>query len=275
MQAEPVLALDWVEAPLNYLAPGVDKPFVYAYTPPPGIPERSGESEARRVAIADGRPFIGRFSLDREGFALRRQATRVVDFYDEAEVKSVYYPEVEALVRAATGAGEIVIFDHTLRNTARGARGQKLREAAASVHNDYTDRSAPQRVRDLLPAAEAEARLQRRYLEINVWRPIAEPVLSWPLAVCDASSVDARDLVPSERRYPDRIGEIYAVRYNPRHRWYYFPRMRRDEALLIKGFDAAQDGRARLAIHTAFEDPTTPAGAPPRESIELRMFAFF
>jgi hypothetical protein len=130
-------------------------------------------------------------------------------------------------------------------------------------------------VRDLLDPAEAEARLQRRYLEINVWRSIAGPVAAWPLAVADARSIGARDLVASERRYPDRVGEIYHVAYNPQHRWFYFPQMRRDEVLFIKCFDSAKDGRARLSVHTAFEDPTTPAGAPPRESIEVRTLAFF
>ncbi len=150
-----------------------------------------------------------------------------------------------------------------------------MREPASSVHNDYTEKSGPQLVRDLLPPDEAAARLKRRYVEINVWRPIAGPVKAWPLALCDAGSVDARDLIPSERRYPDRVGEIYHVRHNPRHRWFYFPEMERDEAILLKCWDSETDGRARLSVHTAFEDPRTPAGAPARESIEVRTFAFF
>jgi hypothetical protein len=270
-----VTAAGRVEATLNYLAPGCDQPFIYAYAPPPGVPARAGESEARTITIHDARPLADALSLDVEGFALHRQPTAVGDFYDEGELRRVYYPETEALIRAATGAGHVVIFDHTLRNSAEGQRGQRIRETSTSVHNDYTERSAPKRVRDLLPEAEAEARLGRRYVEVNVWRPIEGPVLSWPLALCDARSLDAGDLVPSERRFPDRIGETYAVRYNPRHRWFYFPRMEREEAVLIKCFDSARDGRARLSVHTSFVDPTTPHGAPPRRSIELRAFAFF
>lgn len=276
MEARTATVRDQVEAPLNYLAPGTDKPFVYAYEPPAGVPARSGESEARSVTIRNARPLLPVLSLDREGFVLRRHTTEVVDFYDDAEVRRVYYPEIEALVREETGAAKVVIFDHTLRNTAPESQsGRRVREAAASVHNDYTEKSAPQRVRDLLDPEEAELRLKRRFAEINVWRPIEGPVQSWPLALCDARSIDKQDLVPSERRYPDRVGEIYAVRYNPRHRWFYFPRMRRDETLFIKCFDSATDGRARLSVHTAFEDPTTPPHAPPRESIELRTLVFF
>jgi hypothetical protein len=278
MQRDTAVAvdLDHVEAPLNYLAADSEKPFVYAAAPPPGMPQRSGRFEPQVVTIRDGRPLRRRLSLDKEGFALARHSTAVGDFYDDAEVRRVYYPEIERYVREALGAEKVVIFDHTVRNTAPEQQAaRRVREPASTVHNDYTDKSAPQRVRDLLEPDEAEARLQRRYVELNVWRPIAGPVEAWPLAVCDAASVDRHDLVASERRYPDRVGEIYAVTYNPRHRWFYFPRMERDEVLLIKCFDSATDGRARLAVHTAFDDPTTTAAAPPRESIEIRMFAFF
>ncbi|HUA52001.1 MAG TPA: CmcJ/NvfI family oxidoreductase [Candidatus Sulfotelmatobacter sp.] len=267
--------LSTIEATLNYLAPGADKPFAYAYDPPPGLPAHTERYEPHRVTVRNGRPLIRRFSLDREGFELRRHDTEVADFHDEGEVLQLYYPEMDELLRAATGAEKIVIFDHTLRNTAKGKRGERIREAGASVHNDYTVASAAKRVRDLLDPAEAEARLQRRYVEVNVWRPIAEPVQSWPLALCDAQSLDWDDLVVAERRYADRVGETYRVRFNPKHSWYYFPHMRRDEVLLIKCFDSETDGRARLSVHSAFEDPTTPAGAPPRRSIEIRAFAFF
>ena len=115
----------------------------------------------------------------------------------------------------------------------------------------------------------------RRFAIINVWRPLREPVLSAPLALCDARSVAPGDLIASERRSKDRIGEIQQVVFNPEHRWYYFAGMGRDEVLLIKTYDSAEDGRARFTIHTAFDDPTAPADAPPRLSIESRTFAFF
>ena len=79
----------------------------------------------------------------------------------------------------------------------------------------------------------------------------------------------------SERRYPNRVGQTYAITYNPAHSWYWFPHMRRDEALVFKVFDSLKDGRARWTAHTAFEDPTSPPNARPRESIEIRTLAFF
>ena len=275
MQAQAATKLRVIEAPLNYLAADSETPYVYAYEPPPGMPYRAGRYEAQTVAIADARPIAQELSLDREGFLLRHAPTAVRDLYDDAEVKSLYYPEIERLVQAEIGAEKVVIFDHTVRNTAIGKPGRGVREPAINVHNDYTEKSGPQRVRDLLEPAEAEARLQRRFVEVNVWRPIAGPVQSWPIALCDAQTLETKDFVASERRFPDRIGEIYAVKYNPRHRWFYFPDMAREEVLFIKCFDSVRDGRARLSAHSAFVDPSTRADAPARESIEARTLAFF
>jgi hypothetical protein len=109
---------------------------------------------------------------------------------------------------------------------------------------------------------------------INLWRTIRGPLLDTPLGLCDAASVAANDLVASDLIYPNRNGETYSVKFNQDHRWFYFPEMTADEALLLKCYDSATDGRARFAPHTAFVDPTTPADAPPRESIELRTLVF-
>ena len=76
-------------------------------------------------------------------------------------------------------------------------------------------------------------------------------------------SVAPGDLVPSDLVYRDRVGETYGVTLNPQHRWFYVPDMQPDEALLLKCFDSATDGRARFAPHTAFDDPTAPADVRP------------
>ena len=110
---------------------------------------------------------------------------------------------------------------------------------------------------------------------INVWRPIRGPVEEMPLAVCDARTIAPQDLVPTDLKYPDRIGEVHSLAYNPAHRWFFVPRMEAAEVLLLKCYDSADDGRARFTAHGAFEDPTTRPGAPARESIEVRTLAFF
>jgi hypothetical protein len=223
----------------------------------------------------DGRAEAARFELDRDGFRFVRHDTKVADFLDEEQIAQVYYPEMEALVKAESGASRVVVFDHTLRTAADDEReARKIREVVRRAHNDYTEWSGPQRVRDLLPN-EADDLLRRRFAIIQVWRPIRHPVETFPLAICDARSVAFEDFVISERRYPDRIGQTYAAKYNPNHRWYYFPRMRREEALVFKVYDSLKDGRARWSAHTAFDDPTSPPHARPRESIEIRTLAFF
>lgn len=271
--------LGHVDAPLNYLARMAEKPFNYTYDPPPGVPRTNGVYEPHIVAIHDLRPIAGDVSLDREGFELAEAPSAVRDFYDADELKRIYYLEAERLVAAATGAGRVIVFDHTIRRRIAGVADRAglgvPRQPVPRVHNDYTLKSGPQRVRDLVGGAEAERLLRGRFAVVNVWRPIRGPLLDAPLAVCDARTVAQDDLVASDLVYPDRRGETYAVAFSPAHRWFYAPAMSADEALLLKCYDSAEDGTARFAPHTAFEDPTTPADAPPRESIEIRTLAFF
>ena len=234
----------------------------------------AGAREMKQVSVHDGRLADG-LSLDKQGFVFVQHATTVRDFFDAEELRSVYYREVAELIKNQSGASRVVVFDHTLRSGDEAQREAKLlREPVLSAHNDYTEWSAPNRLREVLPE-EADALLQRRFAIIQVWRAINQPIRSNPLAIADASSVAVADLLIAERRYPHRVGQTYQLRYNPAHRWFYFPEMRRDEALVFKVFDSEKDGRARFVPHTAFDDPSTPPQAAPRESIEARAFAFF
>jgi hypothetical protein len=267
-------AITEVEATLNYLVNDGVKLFTEAGGAG-ALDKRGGTIDPRRVVVHNGRPHAGEFQLDREGFRFLRHDTKVADFFDDAEVRRLYYPEMEALVKAQSGAARVVVFDHTLRTGDDAERERrKIREVVPRVHNDYTEWSGPQRVRDLLPD-EAETLLARRFAIVQVWRPIRLPVESSPLAICDARSVAFDDFVISERRYPNRVGQTYAVTHNPNHKWFYFPQMRRDEAIVFKVYDSLKDGRARWTAHTAFDDPTSPPNARPRESIEIRTLAFF
>jgi hypothetical protein len=267
-------AADGVDAPVNYLADTSVKPVTYNPPAGTGLPRREGNYRNFTVHIRNARRIVTELSLDRQAFQLTRHATAMTDFYDERQIRSRYYPEMERLVREQTGAEKVIVFDHTIR-TAEAAVERGLRTPVMSVHNDYTEKSGPQRVRDLLDKDEAEMRLQHRFAEYNVWRPIKGPVRMAPLGFVDAASIAPQDLVVCDLIYADRNGEIYQGVYNPNHRWYYFPEMEREEAVLIKCYDSAKDGRARFSLHSAFNDPTSPANAPPRESIEIRTFAFF
>jgi hypothetical protein len=271
--AELDTAPEVIHATLNYIVDNGEKLFTQTGGPGSLDVRTGGTLDARDVEIHNGR---GRdFTLERNGFRFVRHDTKVADFFDDEQIKRIYYPEMEALVKAESGASRVVVFDHTLRTADDELReSRKIREVVRRVHNDYTEWSGPQRVRDLLPDA-ADDLLSRRFAIVQVWRPIHHPVESFPLAICDAPSLSSDNLVISERRYPNRIGQTYAITYNPAHEWYWFPRMRREEALVFKVFDSAKDGRARWTAHTAFDDPTSPANARPRESIEIRTLAFF
>ena len=263
-------------AELNYLAPTPGKPRTYAFNPPSGEPKSTALPEPHQVPIFDGRLVAKSFSLDREGFELLRHPTVVRNFYDDEEVKRVYYPLAEAFIRATLRADRVVIFDHTVRRRVEGApdiRGAGPRQPATRVHVDQTVTSGANRVREHLPD-EADELLKGRVQVINLWRPIRGPVRDTPLAMCDGQTVAEGDLVASDLIYPNRRGETYSVKYNPNHRWFYFPDMTPDEAILLKCYDSATDGRTRFGPHTAFVDPTTPADVPPRESIELRALVF-
>jgi hypothetical protein len=269
--------LQAVEAELNYLRAGEGRPVSYTFEPPPGVPWTSGALEPRRVTIRDARPLAaaGELSLDKSGFERIAHTSALTDFSDDAAIRSIYYSESEQVLLKATGAEKVVVFDHTLRDSLSGSRATAaLREPVRRVHNDQTFVSGPRRVRDHLPADEAAQRLKHRFAIINLWRPL-DVVEQLPLALCDARSIAASDLVPSDLVYRDKVGETFSFTYNPAHRWYYFPKLRPDEALLLKIYDTRDDGTARLTAHTAFEDPTTPEDAAPRRSIELRALVFW
>jgi hypothetical protein len=269
-------AQETLETSLNYYRDTGDKP-ISIVAGPGGVDTRisGGDNEAHRVTLRNGRNHLGEFDIEKNGFVFVRHPTKVVDFYDEDEVRRVYYPEMEALIKREAGAKRVVVFDHTLRtqdDTHRETR--QIRDVVRRVHNDYTEFSARKRVRDLM-GDEAEELLQHHFAIVQTWRPIRLPVESWPLAICDSRTLDAKSMVVTERRYQDRVGQTMAITWDPNHRWYWFPHMRCDEALVFKVYDSMTDGRARWTGHTAFDDPTSPPNARFRESIEIRTLAFF
>jgi choline dehydrogenase-like flavoprotein len=263
-----------VESTFSYLAEMAEKPAYWITTPPPGQSWRNTRGDHRVLRVENARALDPAPALDDAGFTLARHGTAVADLYDAAAVRSEYYREMERLVAGVTGATRVLAFDHNVRNRLRAERREDGAQGPVRfVHNDYTERSGPQRVRDLL-GDEAEALLRHRVAVVNVWKPIRGPVQATPLAVCDARSIGADDFVLTDLRYADRTGEIQSLRFNPAHRWFYYPAQQADEALLLKCYDSER-GVARFTAHSAFDDPTSPPDAPARESIEVRTLAFF
>jgi hypothetical protein len=278
--------------------------------------------ESREMTIHDARRMRGseRRTLSQNGFELTawKPAGGSIDFLDQQQVLEHYYPQCAELVQQITGARAFP-FDHNIRSASgkqsrqRIAGGQQVQGPAHVVHGDYTLTSAPQRLRDLTkpPTGNDTLRLilaqgqslirselaapalegQRRFAIINVWRNIArEPVATNPLALCDSETVDPEHLVVFEIHYQDRIGENYFAKHSPRHRWFYYPAITGDEALLIKQWDSAGTlARSRGALgdaaepqspctfsfHSAFDDRATPPDAPDRWSIEVRCMVLY
>lgn len=264
-------------APLTFIAPNQVRPRFLSQALTGGDPVYEFETERHAVPIADMRIDGAAHSLDREGFALRRAPTAVADLYDDDAVVAAYAQEVRSLLREELGADQVAVFDATRRSDAGGgaANPDGARLPASRIHVDYTETSGPKRARDVLGAARVDHLLATgaRIVQINVWRPIAGPVRRAPLALADAASVRPADLIATEQLFPDRVGEIYHLQHNPAQRWFYAPEMTRDEVLLIKGWDSAEDGRARFTPHSAFALPNQDPDAPSRESIEIRTFA--
>lgn len=274
--AETATFPDFVEVELNYSVDNGLTPVTTSLDTgsfDTAIERENHNYVPRRVRIQNGRPYWNDFKLEQNGFQFVDHETRVRDFYNEQELCTVYDPEMETLIKACSGASRVVVFDHTVRSYEKDKQ-MRLRTPVQSVHNDYTEWSAGQRVRDLM-GDEAEALLAKRFAIIQVWRPINTPIEEAPLAIADGKTIDESDFILAERRYPHRIGQTYRVAYNPKHMWYYLPRMRRDEAIVFKVYDSLKDGRPRYSAHSAFVDPNTPANPHRRESIEIRSFAFF
>lgn len=272
----PSPSLD-VRATINYSVDNGRPIDYYFYEPDPDLELNPPGTDEQEVLIRDGWGKASSFDLDREGFDISEFDGTFDDFDDENAIKSVFYQQAIDHVKKRTGAKRVVVFDHTVRRRLPADLKQQTetsRPAVLLVHSDYTPKSGVQRVKDILPD-EAEELLKGRVAFYNVWKPLFEPVEELPLACCDARSQADGDLMIMELKYRERTGEIYVMRHNPDHEWWYFPNMTPDQALLLKTYDSETDGRARFMGHTAFEDPNMRPDAKKRQSVEIRTMAFF
>ena len=216
------------------------------------------------------------FSLDREAFKLVTFTPTEIDFLDTALVKQDYYLSVEELVKKETGASDVFVFDHTVR---RGLK-KSNRQPAYHIHNDYTFETGRSRASSALGEDLIEKFSGKRMIQINVWRSIAGTVEKDPLALMDATTLDTKDLVKTRIEFNDmntgkkHSGEIFALKKNTNQKWYYYPLMKSNEAILIKGFDT-DNSFSSFAMHTAFPLSNQSKNSKPRQSIETRTYAFF
>lgn len=274
-----------IRATLNYLAPdspAVNRRFIARNL---GKEFNTGLYRPYPVTIRNARAAAEPPTLDGMGFTLAPHVSAVRDFRDAAEVDRVYPDEVSALVKRLTGADVVLPSGWLLRTS--GETSAALQPPAADVHVDlFPDRVAPR-----VAAMARDAGIERwsRVIFSSLWRAFSPPPQDWPLALCDGRSVADDEGVPNTMVLCDTLPEGDAIfapipgeeqmfaasvfPYSPRHRWWYYPDMTRDEAVLFKFFDS-DHARAWRVPHTAFDHSAVP-GARRRESIEFRTAAFF
>ncbi len=270
-----------MQAEFNFLVSTAEKPRYQASSAGRDAAHRVDQpmhlvkAEVQDARLRSDQDAVTEFGMHPSGFDLFSFPSRVSDFSQPDQIKSIYETEIEDFVKATTGAKRVVVFDHTLRASAAEIRQTKnVREPASLVHNDYTARSGYTCLRENL-GEEATELSKSRFQILNLWRPLVDPVEDYPLALCDARSLQPDDLVSAERRAVNHIGEIQLAKYSPQQRWHYYAEMRPFEALLFKTFDSINDGNNPCSIHTAIHLPDAPSDATPRESIESRMFVFY
>ncbi|KAJ7100640.1 hypothetical protein B0H15DRAFT_456739 [Mycena belliarum] len=269
-------------AALTFYVPPKDGARAYQKinaTPGTGVREKNFTIQGHDVEIKNLRGNEAAATLDTVGYQLFKHPAKHTAFTNDAEIEKEYYPESIELLKRLTGASRVVLFDHTIRRRRPGVvdDSPERRQPVALTHIDQTNASSVARVHRHLAAEDVPELLKHRFQIVNLWRPISHPALDWPLALCDFRSVDpAKDVLPVALVHPDREGETFGVMYNPKQKWTYFSGVTPEELVLIKCFDSLQDGSVALYTpHTAFQDPATPEGTPPRESIELRALVFY
>ena len=285
-----------VDAQIMYVARGsfINRRFVA-----PGVEHNTGRYEAHTVKIRDARPIADHFKRDTHGFELVRHVSAVRDFFDRDEVNDLYPAEVGEAVKTLTGATRVATLGWMVRTS--GDLTRFKRDAAGYTHSGGVQPPAGEARVDMTPdRAERLARhtYERtfpggtgyaRFIASSFWRAFSDPPQDTPLAVCDARTVHAEegttntmfvvDKIPDETTMlgpmanEDQVPGAAIFHFNPAHRWWYFSRMTREEAIFLKFHDSDR-ARACRTPHTAFRDPTFP-DAKSRHSIEFRSIAYF
>jgi hypothetical protein len=236
--------------------------------------------------------------MDRLGVCLAHLESKCGNFYDSEEVERVFYPEIEKLLLAFfPGATDAFVFNHDVFDKDYTGDRTEIQEAknpgvnaqyANIVHNDLNDNSGRVRCRELLTRnlrnfgreqhytpAEADAKMSRRFMSINLAKPM-ETVEQFPFVLCAWPSFADQTYVTNYRIYDDRVGETTRFTYRPEHEWYWFPQQKSNEVSMLKCYDSVTDGSvSRWSFHSASIDPTAPADARCRKNVVVRSYVFF
>lgn len=245
-------------------------------------PARIGDRESRRanttpieVEIFDARPrhAEGALDLDASGFVLRELRSAVSDFRDENGVRAGYYPQIRSLIKDLTGAHHVFMLQHLVRTESTASFNNAY---ARFIHCDYSANDASNMARRTLERNGIDPRLAEawQFAWFNAWQPFDREVQQNPLTLIDVTSLAGGDIVDYFYTGYGNDGRSSMPTFNPRHRFFYFPRMRTDEVMIFKQGDT-RPGLAQMCPHTSFDDPTAPGDALGRRSIETRVMCAF
>jgi hypothetical protein len=236
--------------------------------------------------------------MDKLGLSLAHLESKCTNIYDSAEVRSVFYPEIEKLLlEFFPDATDALVYNHDVFD--KDYKGDRTEDQDALnpgvnaryanlVHNDLNDNSGRVRCRELLTRnlrnfgrqqhyteAEADAKMSRRFMSINLAKPI-ETIEQFPFVLCAWPSFADQPYITNYRIYDDRVGETTRFTYRPEHEWYWFPRQTPTEVSMLKCYDSVTDGSvSRWSFHTACIDPNVPLDAPCRKNVVVRSYVFF
>ncbi|CAJ2504445.1 Uu.00g118390.m01.CDS01 [Anthostomella pinea] len=286
-----IRSIEKVSTTMTFIEPWDQKakgnPF-YRSAAAPGMETVNFNWVDDQVTVSNARTVRDEFTLDRNGFAyvedpgtLDSNLLEALRGAKEGAVERLYYPKVESLIMSITGASRVIVFDHTLRKRDPGRDSKDntdgKEQPATTVHCDQSGKGSLRRLRQNLAAHEDyESILKGRVQMINVWRPLNGPVVDWPLAQMDYTTLDPKHVHPCDLwrgEYEER-GQTVTIEHDPGQRWWYLGGHSTEEVTLLKIWDSwGHRGVADVCAHAAFKHPDTPADAAPRESVEVRCLA--
>lgn len=267
-----------VRAAVNYIHRSDPPPRVYYIQPPESVPLSTVEIDTREVDITDIRGAEDDYGVEDQGCCFPGATIDFTDWDDDAAIRAVAYPKIEAFARTKLDAADIIAFDHGIRRRKHGLdsagvprAGGAQRNIADFAHNDDTPEAARLRVAWNL-GDRADALLKRRFAIYNFWWPIHGPLRDHPLALC--LNVAAGDFLEIENIFERGPNPIQGLAWNPQHRWIYKSALQENEMLMFRTWDTAR-GLADNVPHVAFADPEAGDDIVPRASIEMRVLAFY
>jgi len=217
--------------------------------------------------------------LEKNGFQMFKQSSNKLSEFDTLDKVDVYKAETATWLKAELGAVYVNTYDCRPRLNIEPVREKVdiqdpllVDTPARGAHNDITLKSGPEVVFRIFSEEELAKYLRPGYRIriVNTWRPLLPVCEDRPLAFCDASSIDPSDLLPADRVLPHTVGEIYYLRFNPNHKWYWLEEQTPDDVVLMTMYDTKPGDHARYCPHISFENPRAPSNALPRRSVETR-----